>query len=137
MAEDKFGAIAWLTEEWIARLSSSIELMTEVAPVLKPGNHVPASAVPADALWLSIPLDLAGNAAVLIGAARESWLPIGTSALQAAGVADVIGEVSAKLPLGRTAVPDDVARVVLFCASDLAALMTGDTLLVDAGHMTV
>jgi enoyl-[acyl-carrier-protein] reductase (NADH) len=34
-------------------------------------------------------------------------------------------------------VPDDVARVVLFCASDLAALMTGDTLLVDAGHMTV
>jgi NAD(P)-dependent dehydrogenase (short-subunit alcohol dehydrogenase family) len=56
---------------------------------------------------------------------------------EAAGVADVIGEVSAKLPLGRTAVPDDVARVVLFCASDLAALMTGDTLLVDAGHMTV
>ena len=92
MAEDKFGAIAWLTEEWIARLSSSIELMTEVAPVLKPGNHVPASAVPADALWLSIPLDLAGNAAVLIGAARESWLPIGTSALQAAGVADATVE---------------------------------------------
>jgi len=94
LAEDKFGAIAWLTEEWIARLSSSIELMTEVAPVLKPGNHVPASAVPADALWLSIPLDLAGNAAVLIGAARESWLPIGTSALQAAGVADATVEDS-------------------------------------------
>ena len=56
---------------------------------------------------------------------------------EAAGVANVIEEVSAKLPLGRTAVPDDVARVVLFCASDLAALMTGDTLLVDAGHLTV
>jgi NAD(P)-dependent dehydrogenase (short-subunit alcohol dehydrogenase family) len=56
---------------------------------------------------------------------------------EAAGVADVIETVSATLPLGRTAVPDDVARVVLFCASDLAALMTGDTLLVDAGHMTV
>ena len=56
---------------------------------------------------------------------------------EAAGVANVIEEVSAKLPLGRTAVPDDVARVVLFCASDLAALMTGDTLLVDAGHITV
>jgi NAD(P)-dependent dehydrogenase (short-subunit alcohol dehydrogenase family) len=56
---------------------------------------------------------------------------------EAAGVADVIETVSATLPLGRTAVPDDVARVVLFCASDLAALMTGDTLLVDAGHLTV
>ena len=39
----------------------------------------------------------------------------------------------AELPLGRIAVPDDVARVVLFCASDLAALMTGSALLVDAG----
>jgi NAD(P)-dependent dehydrogenase (short-subunit alcohol dehydrogenase family) len=56
---------------------------------------------------------------------------------EAAGVADVIQTVSATLPLGRTAVPDDVARVVMFCASDMAALMTGDTLLVDAGHLTV
>jgi NAD(P)-dependent dehydrogenase (short-subunit alcohol dehydrogenase family) len=56
---------------------------------------------------------------------------------EAAGVANVIEEVSAKLPLGRTAVPDDVARVVLFCASDLAALMTGATLVVDAGHLAV
>jgi NAD(P)-dependent dehydrogenase (short-subunit alcohol dehydrogenase family) len=39
------------------------------------------------------------------------------------------------LPLGRVAVPDDVARVVLFCASDLAALMTGSTLAVDAGEL--
>jgi NAD(P)-dependent dehydrogenase (short-subunit alcohol dehydrogenase family) len=38
--------------------------------------------------------------------------------------------------LGRTGVPDDVARVVLFCASDLSIFMTGSTLLVDAGEMT-
>jgi NAD(P)-dependent dehydrogenase (short-subunit alcohol dehydrogenase family) len=56
---------------------------------------------------------------------------------EAAGVANVIEEVAAKLPLGRVAVPDDVARVVLFCASDLAALMTGNTLVVDAGHLAV
>jgi NAD(P)-dependent dehydrogenase (short-subunit alcohol dehydrogenase family) len=36
-------------------------------------------------------------------------------------------------PLGRVGAPDDVARVVLFCASDLANFMTGSTLLVDAG----
>ena len=38
-------------------------------------------------------------------------------------------------PLGRVGVPDDVGRVVLFCASDLAALMTGSTLAVDAGDL--
>jgi NAD(P)-dependent dehydrogenase (short-subunit alcohol dehydrogenase family) len=38
-------------------------------------------------------------------------------------------------PLGRVGVPDDVARVVLFCASDLALFMTGSTLVVDAGDM--
>ncbi|MGH9034464.1 MAG: SDR family NAD(P)-dependent oxidoreductase [Acidimicrobiia bacterium] len=56
---------------------------------------------------------------------------------EASGVSDVIEMVSNTLPLGRTAVPDDVARVVLFCASDLAVLMTGDTLAVDAGHLTL
>jgi NAD(P)-dependent dehydrogenase (short-subunit alcohol dehydrogenase family) len=56
---------------------------------------------------------------------------------QASGVSDVIETVSNQLPLGRTAVPDDVARVVLFAASDLAILMTGDILAVDAGHLVI
>lgn len=42
---------------------------------------------------------------------------------------------AAKNPLGRMGVPDDVARVVLFAASDLAAYMTGSTLAVDAGRL--
>jgi NAD(P)-dependent dehydrogenase (short-subunit alcohol dehydrogenase family) len=41
------------------------------------------------------------------------------------------------LPLGRIAVPDDVARVAVFCVSDLAALMTGSTLVVDAGDLAL
>lgn len=36
--------------------------------------------------------------------------------------------------IGRRGVPDDIARVVLFCASDLSAFMTGSTLLADAGQ---
>ncbi len=40
-------------------------------------------------------------------------------------------------PLGRLGVPDDVARVALFCASDLSLLMSGSTLLVDAGLMAL
>lgn len=35
--------------------------------------------------------------------------------------------------LGRVGVADDVARVILFCASDMSNFMTGSTLLVDGG----
>lgn len=53
--------------------------------------------------------------------------------LEAAGFA--LDDLGPRLPLGRVAVPDDIARVVLFCASDLSLLMTGSTLLVDAGEL--
>lgn len=56
------------------------------------------------------------------------------AALEAAGFA--LDELGPLLPLGRVAVPDDIARVVVFCASDLSLLMTGSTLLVDAGELT-
>jgi NAD(P)-dependent dehydrogenase (short-subunit alcohol dehydrogenase family) len=36
-------------------------------------------------------------------------------------------------PIGRLGVPDDIARVVLFCALDLSSFMTGSTLLADGG----
>ncbi len=39
----------------------------------------------------------------------------------------------AEIPAGRFAEPDDVARVVLFAASDAAAYMTGSALIVDGG----
>jgi 2-deoxy-D-gluconate 3-dehydrogenase len=38
----------------------------------------------------------------------------------------------ATAPLGRHGLPDDVARVVLFLASDLAAFVSGVTIVVDA-----
>jgi len=48
----------------------------------------------------------------------------------------VRSEIAATLTsmLGRVGVPDDIARAVLFCASDLSMFMTGSTLLVDAGE---
>jgi NAD(P)-dependent dehydrogenase (short-subunit alcohol dehydrogenase family) len=47
-------------------------------------------------------------------------------------------EISATLTsrLGRVGVPDDIGRVVLFCASDMSIFMTGSTLLVDAGEVS-
>lgn len=53
---------------------------------------------------------------------------------QAAGV-DMVDQVARELPLGRIGVADDIARVVLFAASDLSAFMTGSTLVVDAGDL--
>jgi NAD(P)-dependent dehydrogenase (short-subunit alcohol dehydrogenase family) len=55
------------------------------------------------------------------------------ASLDQAGV-DVEARVAAN-PLGRIGVPDDVARVVVFAASDMAAYMTGSTLAVDAGRL--
>jgi NAD(P)-dependent dehydrogenase (short-subunit alcohol dehydrogenase family) len=43
--------------------------------------------------------------------------------------------VAQSIPLGRIAEPDDVARVVLFLASDLASFITGSSVLVDGGQL--
>jgi NAD(P)-dependent dehydrogenase (short-subunit alcohol dehydrogenase family) len=52
-------------------------------------------------------------------------------------VRNLIDSYTQKLPLGRGGVTDDVARVAVFAASDLAMFMTGSTLLVDAGDVAV
>jgi NAD(P)-dependent dehydrogenase (short-subunit alcohol dehydrogenase family) len=56
---------------------------------------------------------------------------------KALGVATEEAEQRAIRPLGRDGVPDDIARVALFCASDLSILMTGSTLLVDGGTLAL
>jgi NAD(P)-dependent dehydrogenase (short-subunit alcohol dehydrogenase family) len=53
------------------------------------------------------------------------------------GQVDPAQNYAGKVPLGRAGLPDDVARVALFCASDLSAFMTGSTLPVDAGDLAV
>ena len=53
--------------------------------------------------------------------------------LKASGL-DIEARLAAN-PLGRGGVPDDVARVVVFCCSDLATYMTGSVVAVDAGAL--
>jgi NAD(P)-dependent dehydrogenase (short-subunit alcohol dehydrogenase family) len=52
----------------------------------------------------------------------------------APGMEEFVKEMEERTPLGRIGVADDVARVVLFCASDMSILMTGSTLMVDSGE---
>lgn len=53
------------------------------------------------------------------------------------GGADAAARYAARLPLRRVAQPDDVARVFLFAASDLALVMTGSVLAADAGDLVL
>lgn len=55
------------------------------------------------------------------------------AAASTADSANMEDRIAATLPLQRVGVPDDVARVSLFCVSDLAAFMTGCMVVVDAG----
>src|SRR5699024_9843118 len=55
-------------------------------------------------------------------------------AAAAAGIELAAPDVMKQSLIGRTGTPDDIARVVLFAASDLSMIMTGSTLLADAGE---
>jgi NAD(P)-dependent dehydrogenase (short-subunit alcohol dehydrogenase family) len=61
----------------------------------------------------------------------------GRQAFEQAGLGDLLDSYAGRLPLGRIGVADDVARVALFCASDLSLFMTGSTLLVDGGDLAL
>jgi NAD(P)-dependent dehydrogenase (short-subunit alcohol dehydrogenase family) len=61
----------------------------------------------------------------------------GREQFRRAGLGDVLDTYAQRLPLGRVGVSDDVARVAVFCASDLATFMTGSTLLADGGDVAV
>lgn len=53
--------------------------------------------------------------------------------LKAAGLD--VAAVMSRTPLGRGGVPDDIARVVMFAVSDMAAWITGEVVVADAGSL--
>lgn len=83
-------------------------------------------------------LELAPQGIRVLGVAPTFCVTEGNTAALAENpnpdVAKEIGSIMSS-PLGRVGVPDDIGRVVLFCASDMSLFMTGSTLLVDAGEM--
>jgi NAD(P)-dependent dehydrogenase (short-subunit alcohol dehydrogenase family) len=46
-------------------------------------------------------------------------------------------QLATTVPLRRVATEDDIARLVLFCCSDLARGVSGSSILVDGGSMTI
>ena len=87
--------------------------------------------------------------AVELGPHNIRVLALAPTMIETEGVADLrkgvdeseFGAAMAALaenhPLKRVGVPDDVARVAVFCASDLAMLMTGSSVVVDGGYLAL
>jgi 3alpha(or 20beta)-hydroxysteroid dehydrogenase len=63
--------------------------------------------------------------------------PVDTPMIREAGVSDeeFAGRWQAIVPLGRSAQPDEIARVALFLASDESSFMTGSEVVVDGGRI--
>jgi 3-oxoacyl-[acyl-carrier protein] reductase len=71
---------------------------------------------------------LEGKVAIVTGASK-------TEGVSAAGLmeSDLVKQIHAQAPPGRIGQPSDVAPAAVFLASDDAAYITGDTLLVAGG----
>lgn len=88
-------------------------------------------------------LGLTKSLAVELGGDRIRALAIAPGTIMTPGImveADVDPEWTASIhamgrsfPLGRVGTADDVARVVLFCATDMSMFMTGSVVLAEAG----
>jgi 3-oxoacyl-[acyl-carrier protein] reductase len=60
---------------------------------------------------------------------------VGTDMVDKLLTADVRERILARIPLGRIAEPDDVARLALFLASEASSFITGETVAVDGGFL--
>lgn len=102
--------------------------------------HYGSSKAAVVALTKSLALELAPHGIRAVGIAPGPVLTEGLreslGGFAAEGLGDMDEHVRRTVPLGRTASPDEIARVVLFCASDLATYVTGTTILVDGGQVT-
>ncbi|AUN41857.1 SDR family NAD(P)-dependent oxidoreductase [Tsukamurella tyrosinosolvens] len=93
-------------------------------------------------LTKSLAVDLAPLGIRVLGVA-PSFVPTEGNLAAAAAAGEAAAAAGVEVPpldvmthsrIGRLGTPDDIARVVLFAASDLSIIMTGSTLLADAGE---
>jgi NAD(P)-dependent dehydrogenase (short-subunit alcohol dehydrogenase family) len=91
-------------------------------------------------LTKSLAVDLARHRIRAVGVApgvtHTEGIDAAAGALRASGWGDLDGYAQRTTPLGRMAHPDEIARVVLFAASDLASYVTGTTIVADGGQLT-
>ncbi|CAX53309.1 Short-chain dehydrogenase/reductase, SDR family (plasmid) [Erwinia billingiae Eb661] len=99
--------------------------------------HYVASKHAVAGLTKSLAVELGTRGIRTVGVAPTLTETPGVAAKREAGdeVTEALVQYAKGLPLGRLGVPDDIARVVLFAASDLGAFVTGTIIPVDGGDL--
>ena len=72
-----------------------------------------------------------GPAGITVNLVAPGWIPVER---HADAQAEDLQRYLAEVPVGRLGVPDDVAAIVSFLASDAAGFLTGQRITVNGGH---
>ncbi|MNB67504.1 Diacetyl reductase [(S)-acetoin forming] [compost metagenome] len=130
-------ALFWLTQAALPmfqRQGGGCVLVTSSVTgprVAYPGlSHYAASKAGVNGFIRNAALELAGNKVRVNGV--EPGM-IATPAMDNLGDGQVNDDIASRVPLGRLGKPEDIAGAMLFLASDLAAYITGQTIVVDGG----
>jgi 3-oxoacyl-[acyl-carrier protein] reductase len=130
-------ALFWLTQAALPmfqRQGGGCVLVTSSVTgprVAYPGlSHYAASKAGVNGFIRNSALELAGNKVRVNGV--EPGM-IATPAMDNLGDSQVNDDIASRVPLGRLGKPEDIAGAMLFLASDLAAYITGQTIVVDGG----
>lgn len=99
--------------------------------------HYVASKHAVAGLTKSLAVELGSRGIRAVGIAPTLTETPGVQAKRDVGqeVRDALEQYGRALPLGRLGLPDDLARVVLFAASDLAGFVSGSVIPVDGGDL--
>lgn len=84
---------------------------------------------------LAVELGKYGIRAVAVAPTLTETPGVAAKRKEDAGMDEALAAYAKTIPAGRLGVPDDVARVVLFAASDLAKFVSGSTVLADGGDV--
>jgi 3-oxoacyl-[acyl-carrier protein] reductase len=130
-------ALFWLTQAALPmfqRQGNGCVLVTSSVTgprVAYPGlSHYAASKAGVNGFIRNAALELASHRVRVNGV--EPGM-IATPAMDNLGDGQVNGDIASQVPLGRLGTAEDIAGAMLFLASDLAAYITGQTIVVDGG----
>ena len=126
------GALRMQDKGVIVNLASTNSFNTGVSAV-----HYVASKHGVVGVTKSMAVELADRGVRVLAVAPTMTETDGVARMRNRGaeVSDGLDSYARSLPLGRSGVPDDIARVVLFLVSDMSSFMTGSVVLVDGGDL--
>jgi NAD(P)-dependent dehydrogenase (short-subunit alcohol dehydrogenase family) len=99
------------------------------------GAHYVASKHALAGLTKSIAVQLARHRIRALAVAPTLTRTSGVQADRERGHAEMLDAFASRVPAGRMAEPDDIARVVAFAVSDLAGYVSGSTIAVDGANL--